>query len=218
MNNKSYWINYEFQLEGGRTKGFDIEIDQETMTAVHPKKGGEPEWTRLEYKQCGCCPLSKNEHPKCPIAVNISDLVDAFKDVFSSELCTVRCTTPERTYLKKTMIQEGLFSIFGIINATSLCPIMKPLKPMARFHLPFSTLEETIIRSTSFYLLGQYFENKRNKAADFDLSKLDEHYDRIRMVDERILERITSLTEKDAGKSAFVALNSLAQLHVHGNQ
>ena len=89
---------------------------------------------------------------------------------------------------------------------------MKPLRPMARFHLPFATLEETIIRSTSFYLLGQYFEHKRDNTADLDLSRLDEHYDRIRMVDEGILERITSLTEKDAGKSAFVTLNSLAQL------
>jgi len=163
-------------------------------------------------KQCGCCPLSRNEHPQCPIAVNIADLVDAFKDVVSSELCTVRCETPERTYLKKTTIQEGLFSIFGIINATSLCPIMKPSRPMARFHLPFATLEETIIRSTSFYLLGQYFEHKRDNTADLDLSRLDEHYDRIRMVDEGILERITSLTEKDAGKSAFVTLILLPNL------
>ena len=33
---------------------------------------------------------------------------------------------------------------------------MESLKPMVRFHLPFATVEETVFRSVSTYLLSQY--------------------------------------------------------------
>lgn len=124
----------------------------------------------------------------------------------------VYCKTPERTYLKKTSIVEGLSSILGIVMATSKCPIMGFFKPMARFHLPFSTIEETIVRSTSMYLLRQYFEYKSHKAPDLEFSKLDKYYDKVKMVNEGLLTRITTVVKEDADKNAIVVLDSLAQI------
>ena len=56
-----------------------------------------------------------------------------------------------------------VFSLIGIYMVTSGCPIMDKLRPMARFHLPFASTEETIYRAISTYLLGQYFLEQKGK-------------------------------------------------------
>ena len=215
MEEKSpYRITYNFQFENGKIKQFDIMLDPATITLITKDTEIRPDWARLDFHRCVCCPLEVEAVPYCPIAVNIAELVDEFKDEISSDNCLVKCITPERTYMKEVAIQEGLFSIFGIIMATSNCPIMNFFKPMARFHLPFSTLEETIFRSTSIYLLRQYFEYKKGKKPDLNLKKLDEHYAKVQEVNKGILARVNTLSEKvaDADNNAIIILNALAQM------
>lgn len=212
MSDRFYRIVYEFEFDNGTTKLFDLKLDPETVTLVFPDQENKPDWTRLDYHQCACCPLDSETHPYCPVALNIAELVEEFKDAISSDYCHVRCTTPERSCSKKTAIQEGLFSIFGIVMATSNCPVMNFFKPMARFHLPFSTLEETIFRSTSIYLLRQYFEYKKGNSPDLELAKLDDHYNKVQEVNHGIIRRTESVAKKDADKNAIIILNALAQM------
>ncbi len=211
-DSNTYSIEYEFSFEDGAVKKFLIKLDQETISIVYPKPTDFPDWTILEKEQCECCPLTSEQTPYCPIALNIAELVEEFKDYFSYDNCLVRCFTQERTYEKKTSVQEGLFSIMGIIMATSDCPVMSFLKPMARFHLPFSTIQETMVRSTSMYLLRQYFEHKKGEKPDLDMEKLDQHYEKVQKVNKGILARISNLAQKDADRNALIILNSLAQL------
>ena len=96
--------------------------------------------------------------------------------------------------------------------ATGNCPVMDFFKPMARFHLPFSTIQETIFRSTSVYLLRQYFEVQRGKTPDLKLEKLDELYERVQMVNLGILARTKNVVKKDAEQNAIIILNALAQM------
>jgi len=213
MEDKSpYCITYKFQFENGKIKQFDILLDPDTITFLAKGTELRPDWAKLEFHQCACCPITKEAVPYCPIAVNIAELVDEFKDEISSDNCAVQCITPERTYLREAAIQEGLFSIFGIIMATSNCPVMNFFKPMARFHLPFSTIQETIFRSTSIYLLRQYFEYKKGRKPDLELEELDEHYEKVQQVNRGILDRTGSIAKKDADKNAIVILNALAQM------
>ena len=212
MSETPHNISYEFTFEDGNTKLFELKLDPVTISVILPDPEFMPEWTRLEYNQCGCCPLDAEQHPYCPIAVNIEELVEEFKDAISSDFCTVRCTTPERTYLKETSIQEGLFSIFGIIMATSNCPIMDFFKPMAKFHLPFSTVDETIFRSTSVYMLRQYFEYRKGRTPDLELKNLDRHYEQVQEVNAGIIKRTGDVAKKDADKNALIILNALAQM------
>jgi hypothetical protein len=121
------------------------------------------------------------------------------------------CKTAERTYLKKTSVMEGLSAIFGVIMATSDCPRMEFLKPMARFHLPFSTIEETTVRTASMFLLAQYFKHKDDGNMKFDFKALEEHYTRVQQVNEGILRRIKSIGSEDADKNAIITLHSLSQ-------
>ncbi|MBU3914897.1 hypothetical protein KKA14_05120 [bacterium] len=212
MKNDLYEIDYEFIYEDGSRMAFNIGLDRKTITYQRKESQTKPEWARLENEQCSNCSLRKEEHPYCPICLNIGELVEAFRGMLSTGNCTVICTTEERTFSKETSTQVGLFSIFGIIMATSNCPVIHLFKPMARFHLPFSSIEETMVRTASYYLLRQYFEYKKGKVPDIDLKKLDQYYSNIQIVNQGILARITNLVEKDAEMNAIVILNSLAQM------
>ncbi len=212
MEEKPLSIVYEFHFEDGNTKIFEIQLDPNTITLILPELRSKPDWTKLDHHKCACCPLEKEEHAYCPIAVNIAELAEEFQDAISSDNCFVRCITPERTYERDAAIQEGLFSIFGIIMATSNCPIMNFFKPMARFHLPFSTVEETVFRSTSIYLLRQYFEYQKGNYPDLELKKLDQHYEKVQEINTGILNRTSNVAKKDADKNAIVILNALAQM------
>ncbi len=211
-NEPLYPIEYAFEFQDGRKRTFKIELDPDTISIVNPTPSSFPEWTRLDNERCEVCTLSPDKHEYCPIALNIAELVDEFKDSFSYDSCRVICTTPERSYQKDTSVQEGLFSLIGIIMATSDCPVMDLFKPMARFHLPFSTIQESMVRTTSLYLLRQYFEYKRGNEPDIDMKGLDAHYERVQKLNKGILNRIGSVSEKDADRNAIIILNSLAQL------
>lgn len=82
---------------------------------------------------------------------------------------------------------------------------------MARFHLPFATIEETTVRSASMYLLAQYFKYKNSKSMHFDFKKLEKHYARVKLVNEGLLARVNSVGSEDADKNAIVTLHSISQ-------
>ena len=97
--------------------------------------------------------------------------------------------------------------------ATSGCPAMNFLKPMARYHLPFATREETIVRSVSMYLLRQYFEHKKGRTPALELSQLDDKYSMIGNVNKGIVNRINSILKGgDANQNAMVILDSIGKM------
>jgi hypothetical protein len=106
---------------------------------------------------------------------------------------------------------EGLSAIFGVIMATSDCPTMEFLKPMARFHLPFATIEETTVRTASLFLLAQYFKYRDQNGVTCDFAPLEKHYAQVQLVNEGLLARINGVSSEDADKNAIITLHSLSQ-------
>lgn len=208
---RPFRFHYQFQFEDDNTINYHIALNPKTLSLIPDEHRHKPQdWTRLNYKQCSNCPLDIDSHAFCPIAINIMELVETFKDALSYHNCTVVCKTEDRTYSKNTSIMEGLSAIFGVIMATSDCPIMNFLKPMARFHLPFSSVEESTVRTTSMYLLGQYFRYKDLPDIKMDFKPLENHYAQVRLVNEGIIKRISSVSKQDADKNAIVTLHSLS--------
>lgn len=218
-------FKYSFEFSNGRLKEFQLELDPKTLAlndAVSMDDGRsvplDPEsenreWTQLEYQQCPHCPLKKEQSPRCPIAHNLALVAESFKDVKSYEPVRVQVVAEPRTYLKQLSLQEGLHGIFGLIMATSGCPHLDFLKPMARFHLPFSTYEETIVRAVSFYLLRQYLKQKKGKGvADFELKDLEAAYQAVETVNLGIIERIKAIAAGDADANSVVILDGYAKL------
>ncbi len=212
MHRQPYKINYEFRLKDDSKKIFRIQLDPDTISFIAEEQIKKTIWMRLGYLQCECCPLDDKDSPYCPIAVNMGKLCEEFKDMSSFDKCTVRCTTMERTYIKKTSIMEGLASVFGIIMATSDCPVMSFFKPMARFHLPFSTIQETVFRVASVHFLKQYFDSREKGRSEFNLDSLNEHYRKVQMINEGLMARLNRVVKKDADKNAVNILHSLCQI------
>ncbi len=202
---------YNFIFADGSRKRFHITLDH-TARYLNSGKGAGPEWTLLSHNRCPNCQLPEDTSSHCPIAVNIADLVAAFQDIASYGNCTVSCVSADRIVSKETIVQDGLSSIMGIIMATSGCPSLDILRPMAWFHLPFASVDESLFRSASTYLLRQYFHAQMGKIADFSLDRIKEHYLNIEEVNHGMLERIRHATVLDADRNAIVVLNSLAQI------
>ena len=203
-------IVYHFQFEDNTEEIIDIRLDRQTLMK-ETEQIKKRDWMQLEFRQCENCKLKKAENPYCPIAVNLSDVISRFDKRKSFEMAMVRVAAEERTYEKKVAVQQGLGSLIGIIMVTSGCPTMEILKPMVRFHLPFASVEETVFRSVSAYLLGQYFRNRHGSEPDLDLSGLLSGYQEIQKVNIGITDRLRSTSDIDASTNAIVILDIFAK-------
>ncbi len=191
---------------------FTVYLQPDTLSLIPKRRDTFPPWTALSFHQCEDCPLRETEHPRCPVAANLVDVVEHFGEAISWSEATVEVTGPRRTYLKRVSLQEGLRSLLGIYMATSGCPILDPQRPMVRTHLPFADEEETLIRSLSSYLLGQLFRARRGAHADFDLQQWDAMYGRIRRVYRSFLARLRAASIEDAMVNAVGQLEVLAAI------
>lgn len=205
-------ISYRFDFPDGSFEQYKVKLDGKT-NLVPKNIENPPSWTQLEIAQCEHCPLSKDQSPQCPIAFNLSDIIERFKDFDSVMETKITVDAHERTYTMEASLQEGLFSLFGIIMATAGCPSMNILKPIARYHLPLQSEEEIIIRGISFYLLRQYFEIKKGHEPDLGLDKLAEHYANIKKVNEGMAKRLQEIRKSgDANQNAIVLLDAFSLL------
>jgi hypothetical protein len=200
-------ILYRFQSEDGSEKEFETILDGKTMELRNNLSPTLPGWTSLSFNQCENCPLGK-EVERCPVAANLSGLIDAFKFSTSYESVFVVVETPERSYAKQSTVQNALSSLMGIYMVTSNCPILDKLRPMVRFHLPFASATETVYRSVTMYLLAQYFKKQKGKEADWELDRLVEIYKEIAKVNKGMWNRLSAASSFDANVNALIVLNT----------
>lgn len=205
-------ITYKFAFPDGETKEFTVELDVPTLNFVGPVDPAPPPWTDLRYSQCSNCPLSADQHARCPVAVNVSPVVSAFGDCESYADVDTTVITETRDYHKRCSVQTGLSSLIGLIMVTSGCPVLDKLRPMAHVHLPFSSGTETTFRAISAYALSQCIRQYQGRQADWDFDKLIHAYDEIHIVNKAFAERVRSMCANDAGVNAVVILDSFASL------
>ena len=210
--NKLLTFRYSFLFNDGNCKEFLINLNPLTLNYLPLRKSNKKfYWTKLTFFRCNNCPLDTSKHKYCPIAVNFIELYEYFSSICSYNKATVILSTEERSYSKVTSIQQSLSSMLGIIMVTSGCPVMERLKPMVRFHLPFATTEETIFRSVSVYLLGQYFSQKRGLKVDLNLNNLKKFYHDIQKVNVGFVNRLRAVTKRDAIANAIILLDAFAK-------
>jgi Domain of unknown function (DUF6901) len=205
-------IEYAFTFKTGQIKDFIINLDRSSLAMQVERRTPPPGWALLGNKQCGNCPLSERDHPDCPVALNFADIAEQFKDLVSHETVDVRVTTVERVYAKTTTVQAGLSPLIGIIMTTSGCPVMDHLKPMVRFHLPFASLEETIFRMVTMYLMVQYYQKQDGQDPPWTLDGLADVYAKVGIVNRDFALRLRDAAKKDANVNALVNLDCFAQM------
>ena len=189
---------------------FEIELDPVTLEHVQRWEGEIPDWALADDERCKNCSLPESER-YCLAAKAMVPLVHSFEELVSHSEVDVTVETPERTYTKRTTAQRALSSILGLHLATSGCPTLGKLKPMARFHLPFSTSEETFFRSAGAWLLMNFIAEQKGEDASFNLESLHELYEEIHNINMSIAHRLRNELKSDASLNAITLLDILAQ-------
>ena len=204
-------IRYCFKFTEHEEIDFDLNIHPRNLELITPAKTDPPAWTDLAFKQCYNCPLDPAQSPQCPLALNLVDIVNAMEGLFSYEEVNLETWVEERRIIQPTTVQQGARSLMGLLIATSGCPHTKFFKPMARFHLPLSSTEETIYRATATYLLSQYFQMIDGRKADFNLQGLTQIYEEIRVINVHVAERLRSAIISDPAINAIILLDVFSQ-------
>lgn len=204
-------IQYIFRFADGRELRFPLCLDATTLEPIVPPASPPPEWTRLGFQRCAHCPLREEEHPYCPLARSLVGTVSLLGDVLSYDEVDTEVITPERRIQRHTSAQNGISAMMGLIIATSGCPHTAFFKPMARFHLPFATEEETMYRAASMYLLGQYFRQQQGLSAEKGFDGLLQLYRNVEIVNRAMANRLRAAAREDGTVNALVLLDMYAK-------
>ena len=204
-------IIYEFIFPNDNILKYKVDV------TYHKKQediddGNKYFWTRLDFEKCSICPLKSSDFEHCPAAKDLRFLIEDFSTKVSFETVQANVYTPIRDYSKECDMQTALNSLLGVILSTSDCPILNQMKPMAFFHIPFATYEESFIRTVSFYFIRQYFNKQDGKDADFDLSNLQDYYNDLKIVNTNLKNRLLAACKKDTFVNAINAFFSLSAL------
>ncbi|BBP82065.1 MULTISPECIES: DUF6901 family protein [Pseudomonas] len=200
-------VEYRITLDDEHEFSYRIELDrqydQERALAA-------PKWTRLEFQQCSNCPLSRDKFSHCPAAVDLHRVIEDFHGLPAFKKAVFLVRTPEREYTKQVGLEEGLRALLGVIMATSACPVLGRLKPMAQQHLPFASNQEFILRAVSLYLARQYFNFREGRHADWELKGLVRLFQQLQLVNQAFWQRIHDVCDGDSNLKAFLTFFSMA--------
>lgn len=204
-------IHYTLQVPDQPPESVVVRLDADTLEPADTLSDDLPGWTRLDYHQCSHCPLSPATHPHCPLAARLAPLVDRWKETSSVTPMRMTVETQERTVIRDTVAQQAVRSLMGLLMATSGCPHTAYFKPMARYHLPVASGQETLYRAAAMYQLAQYFINKAGGTPDHHLEGLREIYHKIEVLNTHMAERIREVISQDAAVNAIVVLDVFAK-------
>lgn len=210
IDHTHYTIDYKLELENGSVLSHSIDVHKDFQISRLSESEKLPEWAKLENGKCEGCNLSGSEY--CPIAARLASPVQRFSGLVSHTPVRATVTTPERTYVKNVDAQEALRGLFGLIMATSGCPSMKPFRYMARYHLPFSSLEETVSRITSSYLLRQYYLHPERGEIPVDFRDIEGMYQTMVSLNEGMSRRLKNSTMAEGAVNAIVILSAYSTL------
>lgn len=204
-------VEYIFRFGDGRELRFPILLDPVRIEQLGPHDEEPPHWTHLDFHRCNNCPLQSATTLLCPLAQALAQPVRMLGGVLSYDEVDVEVITPERHILNHTTAQSGISAMMGLIIATSGCPHMTFLKPMARFHLPFATETETIYRAATMYLLGQYFRQRDALTAELGFDGLVALYRNVEVVNRAMAERLRAASREDGTVNALILLDMYAK-------
>ena len=205
------FYKYKFYFPDGHQKDFVVDFDNQSLQSELVSENNYPDWAQLEFHQCKSCPLTSEDYLYCPLAVSLVPIIYWCKDLASYDEVDVTITSAEREVRAHTSLQRAISSLLGLLMSSSACPKMKFLRPLARFHLPLATHEETIFRAVSATFLKNYFDHENNKNDEDSLAELKEQYQELQDLNRFIAKRIRGAIKRDAAVNAIVLLDVLSK-------
>lgn len=200
-------IEYRITLSDNHEFNYRVEIDRDYDPVIATDA---PSWARLDHEKCSNCPLDRSSHRFCPAAVDLHRVIEDFRGLPAFQRADVHVLTAEREYHKEVSLETALRSLLGVLMATSACPVLCRLKPMARQHLPFASNQEFILRTVSLYLMRQYYHMREGRKADWELKGLVRMYQELQLVNQAFWQRIYATCEGDSNLKVFLSFFSMA--------
>jgi hypothetical protein len=205
-------IRYVLGFTDGNRLELALEFAEPGFDVVIADRESWPAWTALGSHQCSHCPLDVEIEPRCPLARALVPVVEATADLVSHEEVRAEAVLPERRIVAETNVGDALRSLMGLIIPASGCPHTAFFKPMARFHLPFSSAAETLFRVCAMHRLAQWMRGAAGLAEDEAFDRLTRIYGDINQVNTHVAERLLDAAGEDSSRSAVALLDVFAQL------
>lgn len=198
-------VSYRYRFNDGNEAEFGVDVDLASET-VADQVIERRRWAKRDFHGCPHCALP-NDEAYCRAALSIIDIVDFFNHNpnYQRAHCTVSMS--DRTITAEKSICDAVSSLIGLRLACSGCPVLSRLRPMARFHEPFTTPYQTVYRATTMYLLGQYFCHADGDPADWDLGGLRKLYEAIGKVNMALSERLGAAADTGASPCSMLTLS-----------
>lgn len=186
-------VTYRFSDDVKCLADYTAKVDPLTCSLAALKDFDAPQWTSTRFYRCKACVATKATH--CPAAMTLAHLSQAFQDMpqTNGTKLNIDVITPERTYSKRTTFEAGFVSLIGFALTFSGCPAFKPFQPMGYFHLPFASLEETLMHATSAHFMRHYFNHQENEISfpkDGGLADMVALYGAIEETNKHLIERL----------------------------
>lgn len=200
------YIQYRIVGPGAPEVTIRLRFDPTTFESVEATPTSPPDWTALNFHQCSNCPLEATHQPRCPAALRLAPALEKCASLAPGPV-QADVSTPDRNFSAQLPLARALSSLVGLIMATSGCPRTTFLLPMARFHLPFSTEDETLYRAASMYLLGQYYHAKQGLPPDIELEGLAALYKELQTVNTAMTHRLKASAAENRAAQALLSLD-----------
>lgn len=211
MEDEIATICYRFHLPSKVTEEISLDFDRRSFQLRFPPVSEEAAWAALDFHKCSHCPLKPEQSPFCPFAQALSRYIVRFDAFYSYENAVVEVVTGQRTVVAHGALQQGMSSLNGLIGATCGCPHLAFFRPMARFHLPFASEEETLYRVFSTHLLGQFIEAGAESGTPISLAGLQAGYEAASRVNQGMSDRLRAAFSRDAVVNGLIILDTFAQ-------
>ena len=205
-------ILYTFVFKDGLTHRFTVPLEGWVETPAN-REEIHPQWTLLAKDQCPNCPLDRNTHKYCPAAVDLHTAAEKFSAIASYQNAEITVVVGARTFTSTCDMNTGLRSLFGLYMALSGCPVTSRMRALARQHLPFSSMQETLSRVVSNYLLKQYFVMRSGGTPDWELKGLHALYQALDVVNGAFINRVRNASTHDSNLNAICGFGTFSKLY-----
>ena len=201
-------FRYTFTFD--RQTRIELEVDESTDTSPEPVDVVIPDWVRLDKFRCRGCALPVGSRRTCPAAQALLPVVETFRNHVSYEPVRVQVQTDRLSFEATLPAPDAARSVFGQLLALCACPVLRQLRPLAFYHLPFATRQHTAFRFLGSYLIGQVLRRQQGLPADWDLGGLLRLVDELHEVNSCLADRIRAASEQDAAVNSVIYLDAFA--------
>ncbi|MCH2206264.1 MAG: hypothetical protein MK132_10390 [Lentisphaerales bacterium] len=188
---------------------FDFSITNTMYVDDAPEELLSEEWVKLDNHKCSQCTLKTENHPACPVAMNLGKYAKELFHRYSTDTVSIQLWEEFGRHLQLANIplQDVTGELVRMAVFQSECPIGRRVKKALEFVPPFPTDVETT-RSFALFFAMQQLQQKGKDVTQEQIIYLDSLHELF----ENLSKRVRAITKGDAGVNGVMIYHSLMML------